>query len=830
MNNQKRQKSTHQKRSFLVPVRPIGQVVNGTVIPSLYHRGGMWFSAMLSGDTNINIVALDTLHCVFTISAESSGAVTAIGSRDDSTVVSLDSGQLQCYERADLMWSVSTGLKECERIFVFEEFIIIVGFTDGSVQLLSRKGEMMNSFSIGKQVTAVIHPNTFLNKMLFGCSDGAVELWNVKTGSMVYRLVQDGPSVCCLAQAPDANIIAVGRADCTVTVMSIAADAKETTLGQFKLAAAPTSVAFRFDSPSNDSQMMTSDESGEVVIWSIKEKARPICRMMNAHSGPIAMAAFLVGQPIIISFGRDDNAMKEWIVESEGRECRLLRSKEGLSSPLSQTMFTSNDELVLHSNSTISLMSVVFSGLDPKIHHTRVHVNHATVLNAANCRVGQVAFANAARWLGWDDGIVSLAGEPFAKTIVKQKNADGKHLFTSPDNRPITAVACSRCGHYGAIASQAGLVSVFSMQSGRLKCEFEGPLNPIMVSFDAVSRRVIVVGQEGQVMIKSILNLSSPVAMFDVESAVKKAHCLIDANLVFILSAEDFSIFMFDVDSNKVVRRLEATEGAMVSDFSVTADSKWLLSTTTNKSVQLWDLVSGLMIGSIQTDRPIRSIATSPDGQFVSTVSMGCNYADLWWFLPQNHLSLTAPSMTTLTDNTSEDELVLQMSVSRFSTFINWQSLKEMNKPKIPVKKASTAPFFLSELARQATTVQTSDIGTNDNQEIMQSLSADTTVEEAKQFLLSASVNQIHDEIALSSSNQSSTFATLTNALNELSRDPKLFDRCLALSTVMLLQSPSSASAHQLLATTDNLSQHWHDCHDLMHGCLNVIRANKGHQ
>lgn len=35
-------------------------------------------------------------------------------------------------------------------------------------------------------VSSIMHPETYLNKILFGSNEGALQLWNVKTNKLIY--------------------------------------------------------------------------------------------------------------------------------------------------------------------------------------------------------------------------------------------------------------------------------------------------------------------------------------------------------------------------------------------------------------------------------------------------------------------------------------------------------------------------------------------------------------------------------------------------------------------------------------------------------------------
>jgi len=49
-------------------------------------------------------------------------------------------------------------------------------------------------------VTAVMHPNTYLNKILIGSKQGSLQLWNIKQDQMLYVFEGWNSPVTCLQQ------------------------------------------------------------------------------------------------------------------------------------------------------------------------------------------------------------------------------------------------------------------------------------------------------------------------------------------------------------------------------------------------------------------------------------------------------------------------------------------------------------------------------------------------------------------------------------------------------------------------------------------------------
>ena len=50
------------------------------------------------------------------------------------------------------------------------------------------------------RITTVVHPSTYLNKVLFGSQQGSLQLWNIKTSKLLYEFAGWGAAVTVLEQ------------------------------------------------------------------------------------------------------------------------------------------------------------------------------------------------------------------------------------------------------------------------------------------------------------------------------------------------------------------------------------------------------------------------------------------------------------------------------------------------------------------------------------------------------------------------------------------------------------------------------------------------------
>ena len=72
----------------------------------------------------------------------------------------------------------------------------------------------------------MLHPSTYLNKILVSSTQGTMQIWNIRTNKMVYQFAYLGSAVTGLAQSPVVDVVAIGLLDGTTILYNIKADEK----------------------------------------------------------------------------------------------------------------------------------------------------------------------------------------------------------------------------------------------------------------------------------------------------------------------------------------------------------------------------------------------------------------------------------------------------------------------------------------------------------------------------------------------------------------------------------------------------------------------------
>lgn len=74
--------------------------------------------------------------------------------------------------------------------------------------------------------SAILHPSTYLNKVLISSTQGTMQIWNMRTNQLIYAFQSFGSPITCLSQSPVVDVVAIGLLDGTVMLHNIKMDEK----------------------------------------------------------------------------------------------------------------------------------------------------------------------------------------------------------------------------------------------------------------------------------------------------------------------------------------------------------------------------------------------------------------------------------------------------------------------------------------------------------------------------------------------------------------------------------------------------------------------------
>lgn len=173
---------------------------------------------------------------------------------------------------------------------------------------------------------------TYINKIFVGKYDGSVDIWNLRTGKLLYSILPPysnaGP-VTALQSTPVLSLISIGYKSGAISIQNAETDQLILSLRAVSSKApAVSSISFRSDGigAGDDGRkpgvMATAClDSGDITLWDLNNGARVKGTLRGAHrvsSGETASGInkieFLEGQPVLVSSGKD-NSLRTWIFD-----------------------------------------------------------------------------------------------------------------------------------------------------------------------------------------------------------------------------------------------------------------------------------------------------------------------------------------------------------------------------------------------------------------------------------------------------------------------------------------------------------------------------------
>ena len=178
--------------------------------------------------------------------------------------------------------------------------------------------ELLEDFA----ATCMMHPATYLNKILLGSQQGALQLWNIRTrfvhtnfsmnfamlthlmlhSKKIHDFAKFESAVLCLSQSPVVDVVAVGLVSGTIALMNLKLDQR---LFSFHQDGLVSSLSFRTD---GEPILASASSSGDICFWNLEKRCLSF-QQKAAHNGSIPAIEFLFGQSLLVS-NSADNSLK----------------------------------------------------------------------------------------------------------------------------------------------------------------------------------------------------------------------------------------------------------------------------------------------------------------------------------------------------------------------------------------------------------------------------------------------------------------------------------------------------------------------------------------
>ncbi|ONK70376.1 uncharacterized protein A4U43_C05F33080 [Asparagus officinalis] len=591
--------------------------------------------------------------------------------------------------------------------------------------------------------SCIMHPDTYLNKVIVGSQEGSFQLWNISTKKKLYEFKGWNSSIYCCVSSPALDVVAVGCADGTIHIHNVRYD-EEIVSFTHSTRGAVTALAF-----SSDGQplLASGGSSGVICIWNLeKKKLQSVIR--EAHDKSIVSLHFFANEPVLMS-AASDNSVKMWIFDTSDGEARLLRFRSGHSAPPLCIRFYRNGRCILSAGQdrAFRLFSVVQDQQSREL--SQRHITKRAkklMMKEEEIKLKPVITFDVAeiRERDWCNVVTCHMDTPQAYVWRLQNFVLGEHILTPSTDKQTHVKACtiSACGNFAILGTEGGWIERFNLQSGISRgsyvditesqsCAHDGEV--VGIACDATNNILISAGYHGDIKV------------WDFKARVVKSRWHVGCSLIKIVYhrtngllatvADDMVLRLFDVVAVRMVRKFEGHTDR-ITDLCFSEDGKWLLSSSMDGTLRIWDVILARQIDALQVDVCITAVSLSPAMDILATSHVDQNGVYLWvnqtmfsgssnvesyasgnkvrgTHLPSISSKEKAEEQDSVDASKDQYQIKKSLSTENFAHQMpdlvtlsllprsQWQSLtnldiiKVRNKPMEPPKKPEKAPFFL---------------------------------------------------------------------------------------------------------------------------------------
>lgn len=373
---------------------------------------------------------------------------------------------------------------------------------------------------------------------------------------------------------------------------------------------------------------------------------------------------------------------------------------------------------------------------------------------------------------GWESVVTAHKNDPYARTWFWGRKRAGRWMFETSDGANVSTVAISPCGTFAFVGSTGGTIDMFNLQSGIHRQQFPSRVTPAQarqlkmqqvrhaddvvnlqtratgkftpgtgrhtgaitgIIVDSTNKLVVSCSSDGKIKFWDFLT-GNLVDQIDWAPMTAITGCRYHAgNDLLAFSCDDNSIRVVDMETKRTIREFLGFEEE-VTDFCFSNDGRWVIASSEDRTVRVWDLPTSHLIDAIRFEQPCKAVAMSSTGEYLAAAIEGQLGVSVWTnktlfrHVPTRQISAKEIAATALPTVSGEgnrglldaafeedteavedpaviapdvEQLSAEMTTlslvpkSRWQTLLHLDLIKQRNKPKEAPKAPEKAPFFL---------------------------------------------------------------------------------------------------------------------------------------
>jgi len=566
------------------------------------------------------------------------GDIAAVAYLADGTLYSIDDAGILRHWSGDGKLLKRSYLSDLETLWAFAPFG--VKLASGNDDLLiweTATGQLAHRIVLKSWLTTLAF-NADAAQLAVGHDDGTISLWDANTLNPIKTLSAKTTAVAALAFSPDSKFLASSAEDRIVRIWDVATG-QEVYQGRSHTDRVP-SLSWAPDG----SLLVSAGWDTSARVWRPTETDPVI--LLNSHAEQVHLVAFHPTDAKVLATADSDYDIYLWADATYGKVGHILRGHVDEIRSLSfnadgSRLASAGADRVVHIWDTAT--GRLLAGPNPKGKHAVAVFEHAGRLRLASTggpsfRLWDVETGDEVEQTD-DFPAYSVAAAPDGSLLAAGGTDHVTRLYdlTKPGTPPrlleatkppIGSIAVGPKGDLVAHTSPAdGLVWIWTTTSDEAMlilieaadgCTLEG------VAFHPDGKRVVV----GGIDYLSTGERDGAVCVWDL--ATKEKTATFDYG-VYAVTVDDGGryvagaglserVYLWDLtlDSEEPVFALEGhTDRIQAVCFST--DGSYLVSTSDDQTLRIWDVLSGRLLAMREFDAPIQSLAFSPDGQWLFT-------------------------------------------------------------------------------------------------------------------------------------------------------------------------------------------------------------------